>query len=127
MKKEDRPVDCLSEAEQVQVEAKHLGFDWPEALPVFDKVLEELNEVKEAFTRNDKAAQQDELGDLLFAVVNLCRHLEIAPSDALMQATDKFSNRFAIVKALARQREIKMKESSIEQLEGLWEEAKSLN
>jgi ATP diphosphatase len=125
MKKDDRRLDCLGEAMQVQVEAKHLGFDWPEAMPVFDKVLEELDEVKEAFTLNDRAAQQDELGDLLFAVVNLCRHLEIPPSDALMQATDKFSHRFEIVKSLVAEREMNMQEVSIDQLEALWEEAKS--
>jgi ATP diphosphatase len=116
----------LKLAHQVQMAAKALGFDWPEALPVFDKVLEELQEVKEAYLENDPAAISDELGDLLFAAVNLCRHLDVSPDQALDQATSKFSGRFTLVQRLASERDINMNEASIDELEVLWLEAKGL-
>lgn len=115
---------ALRKAEEIQLDAKSLGFDWPEPAPVFDKVAEELEEVKEALEQQSQAHTQEELGDLLFAVVNLARHLKINSEQALHEANDKFSARFEKVKALATEQGIDMRESDLDTLEKLWSKVK---
>jgi ATP diphosphatase len=117
---------ALSQAFDIQASCSTLGFDWETVAPVFDKVLEELREV------NDEAMQadvdphkvQEELGDLLFAVVNLCRHLDVAPEEALHQANQKFNGRFAKVQAYAAQQGQTLETMSMEEKEILWQKAK---
>jgi hypothetical protein len=77
----------LSRSAKLQKRAGQVGFDWPDALPVLDKVREELDEVLEAMADNDPAAIADEVGDLLFSVVNLARHLKVDPETALRAPT----------------------------------------
>ncbi|MFC4701647.1 MazG nucleotide pyrophosphohydrolase domain-containing protein [Glaciecola siphonariae] len=115
----------LSAAQQIQLDAKALGFDWPDVQPVFAKVLEELDEVKEAVAHQTKAQVIEELGDLLFAVVNLARHLDVPAEHALQLANQKFNQRFGAVKAIAEQRNINMKLADIDTLERIWLEVKS--
>ncbi|WP_371195450.1 MazG nucleotide pyrophosphohydrolase domain-containing protein [Glaciecola sp. SC05] len=91
---------------------------------MFDKVAEELDEVKEALLLKNKAAVEEELGDLLFAVVNLSRHLEVCPQHALSMASSKFNQRFDKVKSLAKLRNIDMTNAHIDTLEALWTEIK---
>nr|WP_136252583.1 MazG nucleotide pyrophosphohydrolase domain-containing protein [Ningiella ruwaisensis] len=114
----------LALANDIQIKAKQLGFDWPDISPVFDKVREELDEVRRALKTGDKNAQIDEVGDLLFAVVNLARHLNISPDDALKQACQKFDKRFTQVKQMAQQANIDMSNAHIDELEALWQAAK---
>lgn len=116
---------ALRLAEASQREAKALGFDWQSAEPVFEKVLEELDELKEAVAKKQRVDIEEELGDLLFTVVNLSRHLEICPQRALLEANTKFIRRFDRVKALADARNINMNTSNIVMLEALWSEIKS--
>ena len=90
---------ALLRAEKLQKRAARVGFDWPEAAPVFDKVLEEVAELREAAAKTDSATSADstvseELGDLLFACVNLARHLGVEPEAALRAANAKFTARF---------------------------------
>ncbi|MCF3998627.1 nucleoside triphosphate pyrophosphohydrolase, partial [Pseudomonas aeruginosa] len=82
---DDVPValPALSRAAKLQKRAAQVGFDWPEALPVVDKVREELDEVLEAMAEGDEGAVSEEVGDLLFVVVNLARHLKVDPEAAL--------------------------------------------
>ncbi len=82
---DDVPValPALSRAAKLQKRAAQVGFDWPEALPVVDKVREELDEVLEAMAEGDEGAVGEEVGDLLFVVVNLARHLKVDPEAAL--------------------------------------------
>jgi ATP diphosphatase len=91
--------NALQKALNIQLESAKLGFDWSEVAPVFDKVLEEIEEVRvEVYA--DKRQQQkieDEIGDLLFAVVNLSRHLDVNPEIALQRASEKFTKRFILV------------------------------
>jgi len=89
---DDVPValPALSRAAKLQKRAAQVGFDWPAALPVLDKVREELDEVLEAMADNDSAAIHDEISDLLFSVVNLARHLKVVPESALGGANAKF-------------------------------------
>ena len=94
--------------------------------PVVDKVLEELQEVSDeiAQTKVDPQRVEEELGDLLFAVVNLCRHLEVEPESALRQANEKFSGRFTQVEAFAQLQGQTLESMSMEQKELLWQRAK---
>ena len=85
---------ALSRAAKLQKRAAQVGFDWPEALPVVDKVREELDEVLEAMSENDAEAVAEEIGDLLFVVTNLARHLKVDPEAALRAANGKFERRF---------------------------------
>ncbi|HUR41605.1 MAG TPA: MazG nucleotide pyrophosphohydrolase domain-containing protein [Verrucomicrobiae bacterium] len=113
--------DRLTHAKRVQRAAARRGFDWPANDPrVWDKLAEEIGELKRA-GGNPKRVK-DELGDLLFMVVNLARHLRVEPSAALAQATRKFERRFAYVMRQARS--LPHGEGRLEAMEVLWQEAK---
>jgi MazG family protein len=113
----------LQYAAKIQKRAAQSGFDWDAVIPVLEKVREELVEVEESL-KEGGATLEEELGDLLFSVVNLTRKLEIDAEVALHGATQKFSRRFQSVEALAAERGITMKEESLEFLDLLWEEVK---
>ncbi|MFP4407461.1 MAG: nucleoside triphosphate pyrophosphohydrolase [Spirochaetaceae bacterium] len=115
----------LARAYKLQKKAAKQGFDWPSAEPVIDKVEEELAEIKEVL--RDASKLEEEVGDLLFSVVNLARKLEIDPSLALRRSTAKFARRFDQVKELATERGMVMEETPLEELDRLWEYAKRTN
>ena len=112
----------LMRAEKVQKRAAKVGFDWSEVPPVIAKVREELAELEEAIGDPDKV--EDELGDLLFAVVNLSRKLKVDGEVALQRATDKFSTRFRGVESLARERGLALDTMTLAELDALWDEVK---
>jgi nucleoside triphosphate diphosphatase len=114
---------ALLRAVKLQRRAARIGFDWPEALPVFDKIAEEIAELRtELELGADRARLEDELGDLLFAVANLARKLEFDPEAALRRATAKFDRRFRRVEILAAERATG---PALEALDALWQEVKS--
>ncbi len=115
---------ALSRAAKLQKRAAQVGFDWPEALPVLDKVREELDEVLEAMSENDPQAIAEELGDLLFVVVNLARHLEVEPEAALRAANGKFERRFRFIEQALRDAGRPIENCSLDELDALWGEAK---
>ncbi|MGA8134706.1 MULTISPECIES: nucleoside triphosphate pyrophosphohydrolase [Pseudomonas] len=115
---------ALSRAAKLQKRAAGVGFDWPHALPVVDKIREELDEVLEAMADNDPAAITDEVGDLLFAVVNLARHLKVDPENALRGANGKFDRRFRFIEQALRDTHRPMEDCTLEELDALWGEAK---
>jgi ATP diphosphatase len=115
---------ALNRAGKLQKRAAQVGFDWPDALPVVDKVREELDEVLEAMAGGDAAAQGEELGDLLFAVCNLARHLKVDPEQALRAANHKFERRFRHIEQALRDAQQDFAACSLEQLDALWGEAK---
>lgn len=115
---------ALSRAAKLQKRAAQVGFDWPEALAVVDKVREELDEVLEAMADNDAAAITDEIGDLLFVVVNLARHLKVDPETALRGANAKFDRRFRFIEQALRDSGRPMEDCTLEVLDALWGEAK---
>jgi len=119
-----RNLPALMRAYKLQKKAAKVGFDWPDVSGAADKVAEETAEVLEAFRSGKQAAIDDELGDLLFAVVNLSRFVHSEPEEALTRASDKFSRRFAGVERLAAERGIDMASSSLEDLDKLWDEVK---
>ena len=117
---------ALSRAAKLQKRAAQVGFDWPEALPVVDKVREELDEVLEAMSENDAEAIAEEIGDLLFVVTNLARHLKVDPETALRAANGKFERRFRHIEQALREAGRSIENCSLEELDALWGEAKKL-
>jgi MazG family protein len=122
------PVDlpALHRAFRLQDRAAGVGFDWPDTAGPAAKVEEELNEVRSelASAPVDHDRLEDELGDLLFAVVNLCRKADVHPALALDRANIKFGRRFGEVERLARERGWKAGEATLEQLDAIWDEVK---
>ncbi|MDT3710658.1 MAG: nucleoside triphosphate pyrophosphohydrolase [Pseudomonadaceae bacterium] len=115
---------ALSRAAKLQKRAAQVGFDWPEALPVVDKVREELDEVLVAMSENDAEAVAEELGDLLFVVVNLARHLKVDPENALRGANGKFERRFRFIEQALRQAGRPIENCTLQELDALWDAAK---
>ena len=117
-----RSLPALWRAEKVQKKAKKAGFDWPDVTGALDKLSEELEELKTAVAEESNI--QEELGDLLFAAVNVARFVHADPEEALTGASDKFIARFQKVEALARAQGRAMKEMTLGELDALWERAK---
>ncbi|WP_426111856.1 nucleoside triphosphate pyrophosphohydrolase [Pseudomonas sp. DSP3-2-2] len=115
---------ALSRAAKLQKRAARVGFDWPAALPVVDNVREELDEVLEAMASNDAEAIAEEVGDLLFAAVNLARHLKVDPENALRAANTKFERRFRFIEQALRQTHRPIEDCTLEEMDALWGEAK---
>jgi len=112
-------------AYRLQERAAGVGFDWPDARGPLDKVKEEIGELERATGDGQRETIEDEIGDLLFAVVNLARKLEVDPRAALEKANDKFQRRFEAVERLAEQRGLEIGKASLEELDKLWDEVKS--
>lgn len=122
-----RALPALSRAAKLQKRAARVGFDWPDAMPVFDKVLEEIGELRAAVReRQSRAAQLAELGDLLFAVVNLGRHLGLDPEEAVRHANRKFERRFRYIEDRLRGHGRCMTDADLPELDALWDEAKRM-
>ena len=122
------PLPPLTRALKLQQKAARVGFDWENADPVFDKILEELDEVKSELARAsvDQKAVEAEIGDVLFSVTNLARHLNVNPETALRNANIKFTNRFHSMEQAIDINDKKLDELSINELEELWLRAKQL-
>jgi tetrapyrrole methylase family protein/MazG family protein len=112
---------ALSQAEAFQKRAARVGFDWANLQGVIDKIDEEFREVRQAFDPETRAA---EIGDLLFAVVNLARWLDVDAESALREANGRFRKRFAYIESSARAQGREMSEFSLEEMDDLWTEAK---
>jgi ATP diphosphatase len=116
---------ALTRAAKLQKRAARIGFDWPETAQVFDKIAEELAEIKAEMVdgvSRDRLA--DEVGDLLFAVTNLARHMELDPEQTLRGANAKFERRFRRVEALAAQEHGADARPGLDALEALWQRVK---
>ena len=113
---------ALARAVKLQEKASAVGFDWADAVAVLVKVKEEILEIEEAVAGGEAAAVREEVGDLLFAVANLARRLDVDPEGALRQASVKFERRFGFIEEQLRRRgRIK---SDLQEMEALWLEAK---
>ena len=113
----------LLRAEKMQKRAAKVGFDWSELPPVIAKVREELAEVEAAMS--DPAKVEGEIGDLLFAVVNLARKLKVDGEVALHGATEKFASRFRKIEAIARERGLTLETMSLAEMDAIWDEVKA--
>ena len=119
-----RNLPAVLEAYQMTTKVSRVGFDWPDAAAVLDKVEEELGETRAALEAGDARAAAEEVGDLLFAAVNLARLAGEDPESALKAANRKFRRRFRHVEDGLRERGRSPAESSLEEMESLWTEAK---
>lgn len=122
-----RSLPPLEKANEIQKKIRKVGFDWPTVEGVVEKVKEELSEVVVAKDNPDKLGEdlEMELGDLLFAVVNLCRYLGCNPSVALHRSNQKMQDRFNALYQLAKQRNIQLDQDHIEEMDVLWNEVKA--
>lgn len=118
---------ALMRAEKLAKRAARVGFDWPSPEPVFHKLQEEIQELKEAIAApvRDEGHVAEELGDILFVVANLCRKLSVDPEEALRAANSKFGKRFRAMEGLARTRGQDFAALSLEEQEALWTDVKT--
>lgn len=115
---------ALIECKKIQDRAADHGFDWPDILPVFDKVLEELNEVREAWASGDAKHIEEEVGDLLLVTVNLARHLNLDAETTLKKSTKKFTKRFQYIEQQVEASERNLKDCNLAELNEYWNQAK---
>ncbi len=113
-------------AMNVQRAASRLGFDWPDITGVFDKVAEELAELRDAERSGDNDHARAELGDLLFAAVSVARFLDADPEQCLHEATKRFQSRLDMVAKIAEKEGVSLQSCAAERLDALWEQAKRL-
>jgi len=122
-----RALPALLRAEKIQKRAARVGFDWKQTGPVIDKIDEELGELRAELEAGDvdQARLTDELGDVLFAVANLARHCKIDPEAALRATNDKFERRFRHIERRLAEAGRKPADATLEEMEALWQEAKT--
>ncbi len=115
---------ALVRAQRLQQKASYAGFDWDKVEQVWDKIHEEILELKEAQSEKTKNHIEEEIGDVLFSVVNLARFLDIPAEDALRKTNNKFTARFQQVEKELEKRGKKIEDSSLEEMDEIWESAK---
>ena len=115
---------ALTRALKLQAKAGRVGFDWNDPMAVLAKIREEADEIAAEIARGDRAAAKAEVGDLLFAVVNLARHLDVDPEDALRGTNAKFARRFAAIERALAARGKSPTESTLAEMDALWDDAK---
>jgi len=115
-----KTLPALIRARRIQEKAATVGFDWKELPPVLDKVDEEISELKEALTLKDTENIKNEMGDVLFSLVNLSRFLHINPEEALRMTISKFETRFSQVEKELKKRGKSLTESTLEEMDEIW-------
>lgn len=117
----------LIKSYRIQDKARNVGFDWEEKEQVWDKVYEELGELKEELKRGDKHRSTEEFGDFLFSLINAARLYHINPDNALEFTNKKFIKRFNYIEEAAKAKGVMIKDLTLAEMDELWEEAKALN
>ena len=120
-----RELPALMRAAKIQQKASAVGFDWPDVSGAYDKIIEETQELRKAVKSGVQDDVSEELGDLLFSVVNVSRFLKCDAEEALTAASDKFIDRFIRVEQLAKKNGVDMEKASLEELDKLWDIAKT--
>ncbi len=121
-----RALPALMRSYKVQAKAAEVGFDWDDVECAFHKIREETEELLEVYIRDDKNGITEELGDLLFSVVNVARFLKVDPEEALNLTSDKFIRRFSFIEDTAKARKISLEDMSLKEMDELWDMAKKL-
>lgn len=116
----------LMKAQKITEKAARVGFDWEHTDQVFAKVLEELHELEATMVECNEKRMEAELGDLLFAIVNLGRFLAINPEEALRKTINRFESRFGHIEQTLQAQGVNLKDASLAEMEALWQEAKTL-
>jgi len=117
---------ALMRAVKLQNRAAQVGFDWPDARHVTDKIAEEARELVEASEGGDPAKISEEFGDLMFVMANLARHLKVDPEASLRAANAKFTRRFNVIERSLEAKGVALGDASLDEMEALWQEAKRL-
>ena len=118
---------ALIKSHRIQDKARAVGFDWDQREQVWDKVIEEINEVQHELEKGqEKERMEDEIGDLLFSIVNAARLYDIEPETALERTNRKFIKRFQYLEKKALEAGRSLKEMSLQEMEAIWQEAKSI-
>ena len=115
---------CSSDLAKLTTRAARVGFDWPDAEAVLEKLDEEIGELRAELPTGDPARLADEVGDLLFVLANLARKLDLDPETCLRQANLKFERRFSLVEQVIESKQLTLAETSLEQMEAAWQEVK---
>lgn len=118
---------ALMRALKVQAKASRVGFDWPDVTGALEKVWEEMDELEQARKAGDKARMAEEVGDVLFAFVNVARFLKVDPEIALGRTVDKFIARFKHIEMRAGEANRRIEDMTLDEMDSLWEEAKELS
>jgi ATP diphosphatase len=118
-------IPALTRALKIQEKAAFVGFDWNDPKAVLDKIREELNEFEAELAQNNKTAERNELGDILFALVNLARHRKIDPEQALRSTNEKFTRRFNLIENELKSQGRSPQAATLQEMEALWRKAKS--
>lgn len=121
-----RALPALTRSYKVQKKAAGVGFDWSDVSGAFQKIKEETDELFAASASLDKEAITEEIGDLLFSVVNAARFLHVDPEQALTKTSDKFIRRFSYIEKTALERGLVLEEMTLDEMDKLWNEAKML-
>ncbi|MBX3569269.1 MAG: nucleoside triphosphate pyrophosphohydrolase [Rhizobiaceae bacterium] len=121
-----RALPALTRALKLQEKAARVGFDWSEAVPILDKIEEEIAEFRAAAAGGRQSQIADEFGDVLFSLVNLGRHLKLDPESALAGTNHKFLTRFHAVERMLAERGNSLEAASLDEMEALWQQAKRL-
>ena len=121
-----KAMPALARAQSISRRAAHLGFEWPGIEQVWQKVDEEMRELKEAAASGNKTRSGEELGDLLFTMVNIARFLDVEAEEVLAQTVDRFTRRFHHIEAKLQETNKSFDQSSLEEMDRFWEEAKTL-
>lgn len=116
---------ALTRALKLQQKAARVGFDWKQAQPILDKIEEEIGELREALDEGQTDRISGEFGDVIFALVNLGRHLELDAEESLRRTNDKFRSRFHFVEAALRDSGRSLDDASLEEMEALWQQSKA--
>ena len=114
----------LIKAERIQEKARNVGFDWEQREDVWDKVQEELGELRAEIERGDRRKSEEEFGDYLFSLINMARLYHINPDNALEHTNQKFIRRFNYVEAKAKEQGRNLKDMTLAEMDALWNEAK---
>ncbi|MEI7484514.1 MAG: nucleoside triphosphate pyrophosphohydrolase [Ignavibacteriota bacterium] len=123
-----KELPALFRAYRVQEKAAKVGFDWKEVKPVYDKILEEISELKENIEKSDSQEKiEDEFGDVLFSIVNYARFIKINPEDALRRTIEKFIFRFQKIEDYARENKLVLDEMTLEEMDEVWVRVKNNN
>ncbi len=120
-----RNLSGLLRAQRIQDKAAQVGFDWPEVTGVLDKIREEISELEAVLLQNNPEEIENELGDLLFSVINLARFKQLSAEDALRKTINKFIVRFQYVEKKLAEKNKSIYQSSLEEMDQLWDESKN--
>ncbi|NKK65810.1 nucleoside triphosphate pyrophosphohydrolase [Rhizobium leguminosarum] len=121
-----RSFPALTEALKLQERAAKVGFDWSAPEPILDKIEEEIGELRSALREGDQAKVSDELGDLIFAVVNIGRHVKADPEQALRGTNTKFRRRFSHIEHVLEAEGETLEDATLERMEEIWQAAKAI-